>query len=152
LWRLKIKDKRRTARTAPELPVPANLHLGKRDHFAELARDVVQQKPDLIFAVGSFLGRQFKSETTTIPIVLVTSDPVAFGFAASLARPGGNITGVSVDAGLEIWRKRVALLKEAVPTLSRVASLLRVRGLMLPMAGCCERRPSKWAYRSSVHC
>jgi putative ABC transport system substrate-binding protein len=96
---------------------------GNRDHYADLARDVVQRKPDVIFTLGGPLGVRFKSATGTIPIVLVTGDPVAFGFAASLARPGGNITGVSVDAGLEIWSKRLALLKEAVSTLSRIGCL-----------------------------
>jgi putative ABC transport system substrate-binding protein len=96
---------------------------GNRERYAELAREVVQGKPDLIFAQSVALGRGLQSATGTIPIVLTTADPVAYGFAASLARPGGNITGVSVDAALEIWSKRLALLKEAVPTLSRVACL-----------------------------
>jgi putative ABC transport system substrate-binding protein len=65
---------------------------GNRDRYAELARDVVQRKPDVIFAVSALLGWPFQSATHTIPIVLTTADPVAYGFAASLARPGGNIT------------------------------------------------------------
>jgi putative ABC transport system substrate-binding protein len=73
--------------------------------------------------MGAPLGQHLKSTPGRIPIVLTTADPIAFGFAASLARPGGNITGVSVDGGLEIWSKRLALLKEAAPTLSRVAYL-----------------------------
>src|SRR5438105_9890440 len=51
------------------------------------------------------------------------ADPVAYGIVASLARPGGNITGVSVDAGQEIWGKRLQLLREAIPTASRVGYL-----------------------------
>jgi putative tryptophan/tyrosine transport system substrate-binding protein len=62
----------------------------------------------------------FKAATTTIPIVCITSDPVAAGLVSNIARPGGNITGTSVDAGLEIWGKRIGLLKEALPKLSNV--------------------------------
>jgi putative ABC transport system substrate-binding protein len=58
----------------------------------------------------------------------MTPDPVAQGLAASLTRPGGNITGVSVDAGVGIWSNRLELLKEAVPTLSRIG-LLAGRGV-----------------------
>jgi putative ABC transport system substrate-binding protein len=71
---------------------------GNRERYAELAREVVQRKLDLIFTLG--LGRQFKSATDTIPIVLMAGDPVASGYAASLARPGGNITGVSRFCGI----------------------------------------------------
>ena len=59
------------------------------------------------------MGLAFKAATTTIPIVTLTSDPVAAGLATNIARPGGNITGTSVDAGLETWGKRIGLLKEA---------------------------------------
>jgi putative ABC transport system substrate-binding protein len=61
--------------------------------------------------------------TTTIPIVAVNADPVALGLVPSLARPGGNITGVSIDAGLEIYGKRLELLAEATPQLSNAAFL-----------------------------
>jgi putative tryptophan/tyrosine transport system substrate-binding protein len=64
-----------------------------------------------------------KAATTTIPIVGSTSDPVANGMVPSLARPGGNITGVSSDAGLEILGKRLELLRKAVPSVSRVGFL-----------------------------
>jgi putative tryptophan/tyrosine transport system substrate-binding protein len=66
----------------------------------------------------------FKATTTTIPIVGATTDPVALGIVSSLARPGGNITGISVDAGIEVWGKRLDLLKEAVPRLSRLGFLV----------------------------
>ena len=96
---------------------------GRTEHYGELAHDVVRLKPDLIFAIGNVLTTHFKSATATIPIVATTSDPVVAGFATSLAHPGSNITGVSVDAGLAIWGKRLALLKETIPALSRVGFL-----------------------------
>jgi putative ABC transport system substrate-binding protein len=96
---------------------------GKSERYADLARDVVQRKPDVIFAAGAPMALHLKSASATIPIVAVAGDPIPIGLAANLARPSGNITGVSVDAGLETLGKRLALLKEAVPTLSRVSYL-----------------------------
>jgi putative ABC transport system substrate-binding protein len=65
----------------------------------------------------------FKAATATIPIVGTMGDPVVYGIVPSLARPGGNITGASVDAGLEISGKRIELLREAIPRVSRVGFL-----------------------------
>ncbi|MGH1588669.1 ABC transporter substrate-binding protein [Methylobacterium phyllosphaerae] len=69
------------------------------------------------------MGRQlsnWKRLTSTIPIVAIMSDPIAYGLVTSLSHPGGNVTGASVDAGIDIWVKRIALLKEAVPSMTRV--------------------------------
>jgi putative ABC transport system substrate-binding protein len=96
---------------------------GRPDHYAELAREVVNTRPDLIIAMTGTLASAFKTATTTIPIVAAATDPVASGLVNSLAHPGGNITGVSVDAGIEIWGKRLGLLKEALPRLSKVLFL-----------------------------
>jgi putative tryptophan/tyrosine transport system substrate-binding protein len=76
---------------------------GRTEHYAELTSEVVRSRPDLIFANTSPLVRQFKDATATIPIVGITADPIAYGIVTSLSRPGGNVTGVSVDAGLELW-------------------------------------------------
>ena len=97
---------------------------GQLDHYAELARDVVGTRPDLILALSGTLARHFKMATTTIPIVAATSDPIVAGLVASLAHPGGNITGVSIDAGLQIWGKRLELLREALPKLSNASFLV----------------------------
>jgi putative tryptophan/tyrosine transport system substrate-binding protein len=94
--------------------------LGQTDRFAPLAREVVDTRPDAVYAISSPVGLAFKAATTTIPIVTLTSDPVAAGFTPNIARPGGNITGTSVDAGFETWGKRIGLLKEALPKLSNV--------------------------------
>src|SRR5262245_33635820 len=97
---------------------------GRTERYAEIARDVVRSAPDVILAATPEMVRQLKAATTTIPIVALVADPIAFGFVASIARPGGNITGVSVDAGLaELWSKRLQILKELVPTLSKAAFL-----------------------------
>src|SRR6266567_776522 len=98
---------------------------GRSEHYAELARDVVRSKPDLILAGGNMLVQDLKAATATIPIVCSMADPVGAGLVASLAHPGGNITGVSIDAGPEIATKVLELLKEASPRVSRVGVLGR---------------------------
>jgi putative ABC transport system substrate-binding protein len=87
----------------------------------ELARDVVRSKPDVIFSIANWTW--LLKPLTTIPIVASMPDPVGFGLVASLAHPGGNITGVSVDAGPEVEAKRLELLKEVFPHTSRVGVL-----------------------------
>jgi putative ABC transport system substrate-binding protein len=96
---------------------------GRPERYAELARDVVNTHPDLILAVGGRLSLDFKMATTIIPIVTIIIDPIALGLVASIARPGGNITGVAISAGLEIIGKRMGLLVEAMPKLSTVGYL-----------------------------
>jgi putative tryptophan/tyrosine transport system substrate-binding protein len=73
---------------------------------------VVRRRPDVIFAISNPLALDLKAATNTIPIVAMTADPIALGIVPSLAHPGGNITGVRVDAGLEIWAKRLEVLRE----------------------------------------
>jgi putative tryptophan/tyrosine transport system substrate-binding protein len=94
-----------------------------RTEYSALAREVVHSNPDLIFADSTRLVLAFKAVTTTIPIVGTTGDPVVTGLAQSLARPGGNITGVATDPVVEIWGKRLELLKQGVPRVSRVGFL-----------------------------
>jgi putative ABC transport system substrate-binding protein len=96
---------------------------GKVDRFPVLARDIVQTKPDLIFATSNGLIKSFKAATETIPILGWMADPVGDGIVASLARPGGNITGICPYPGLDIWGKRLEILREAVPTVSKVGFL-----------------------------
>src|SRR6267378_5025238 len=97
---------------------------GRPERYAELARDVVNTHPDLILAVGGRLSLDFKMATTTIPIVTLIIDPIAMGLVASIARPGGNITGVTIAGGLELIGKRIGLLVEAMPKLSAVSYLV----------------------------
>jgi putative ABC transport system substrate-binding protein len=94
---------------------------GRAAHYPDLARQMVSRNPDLIIAFNSQFVLDVKAATSTIPIVGTFYDPIAFGIVPSLARPGGNITGVTVDvAGGDIWPKRIQLLKEAVPQITRL--------------------------------
>jgi ABC-type uncharacterized transport system substrate-binding protein len=94
---------------------------GKEDRVPALAAELVRLKVDVIVTGGSGATRLAKEATSTIPIVMSQdNDPVGNGFVASLARPGGNITGLSIVSS-EINGKRLELLKEIVPKLSRVA-------------------------------
>jgi putative tryptophan/tyrosine transport system substrate-binding protein len=92
-----------------------------------LATEIVRSNPDVIFVVspGPVI---FKKLTSRIPIVVITADPVRQGIAESLAHPGGNFTGVSVDVGPSVYGKRIALLLEVIPTMSKLGCLaLRVQ-------------------------
>jgi putative ABC transport system substrate-binding protein len=97
---------------------------GKLDRLPDLAAELVQSKVDIIMAIN-FPGVQAaKNATKTTPIVMVNvgRDPVEAGLVESLARPGGNVTGIS-NLGIELGGKRLELLKEAVPKVTRVADL-----------------------------
>ena len=99
----------------------------KDERLPELAADLVRLKVDLIVASGTPSSLAAKSATTTIPIVMAQAgDPVGSGLVASLARPGGNVTGLS-NLSFELNTKRLEILKDAVPKLARVG-LLRPAG------------------------
>src|SRR5262245_15613126 len=94
---------------------------GKAERRSEIAAELVRLKVDIIVSGGPTITRVVKETTSTIPIVMgQDTDPVGSGFVASLARPGGNITGLATLAP-ELSGKRLELLKEIVPKLSRVA-------------------------------
>jgi putative tryptophan/tyrosine transport system substrate-binding protein len=95
---------------------------GRALRYPDLAHQIVSRNPDLIIAIGGFV-LELKAATSTIPIVGSFADPIGLGIVPSLARPGGNITGVSVDVGIDQWLKRVQLLKEAVPQITRWGAL-----------------------------
>lgn len=97
---------------------------GHSERFAALTAEVVSRKPDVIVSNLNELIKTFLAATAAIPIVGITSDPVAGGLIASLARPGNNLTGVSVEAGTEIIAKRLQIMKEAIPSAAKVAYLL----------------------------
>jgi putative ABC transport system substrate-binding protein len=94
---------------------------GQPEKLSALAADLVKQRVDVIAVVSSPAAQAAKRATTTIPIAMVYgTDPVEEGLAVSLARPGGNVTGLSF-MGTELATKQLELLKSAVPTISRVA-------------------------------
>ena len=94
------------------------------DRLPELVAELVHSKVDVIVAVSTPAIEAAKNATNTIPIIMAgVSDPVGTGFVASLARPGGNVTGLSLQSP-ELSGKRLELLKEVIPKLSRVAFLV----------------------------
>jgi putative ABC transport system substrate-binding protein len=98
---------------------------GKFDRLPGLARELVQLRVDVIFAVGAAPARAAMDATATIPIVWLGSlDPVAGGLVTSLARPGGNVTGVLITPEGTLAVKKLEVLKEAVPGAIRIALLV----------------------------
>jgi putative ABC transport system substrate-binding protein len=97
---------------------------GDADQLGELARDLIRLRVDVLVTQGSTATRVAKAATSTIPIVMAAvGDAVGAGLVASLARPGGNVTG-STFLGPQLYAKQVELLKEAIPRLARVAVLI----------------------------
>jgi putative ABC transport system substrate-binding protein len=101
---------------------------GRSDRYAALAAAVVSRNPDVILVNLNDLIKAFAAATTTVPIVAITGDPIAGGLVANLAHPGGNLTGVSIDAGIGIGAKRLQILKEAMPSAAKIAYLVSSRG------------------------
>jgi len=97
---------------------------GRNERHAAHAAELLRLQPDLIIAVGTPAALAAKEATTTIPVVFIlVADPVGSGLVRSLAQPGGNITGIA-GSGPEVLGKHVGLLKEAIPSLSRVGVLI----------------------------
>jgi putative ABC transport system substrate-binding protein len=96
---------------------------GRYDRLPSLAAELVDRKVDVIVAAGTPATVAAKSATSTIPIVFTSSDPVGSGLVASLARPGGNLTGLSILT-IEMMPKRLELLSELVPQASMIALLV----------------------------
>jgi putative ABC transport system substrate-binding protein len=96
---------------------------GKLDRLPDLAAELVQLKVSVLLAFGTPAALAAKRATATIPIVMLAGDPVGTGLVASLGRPGGNVTGLTNAAGLELAGKRLELLKDAAPKTSRVGIL-----------------------------
>jgi len=94
---------------------------GSAERYAALVGEVIDSKPELI--VGNSPER-LKASTATIPIVAIMGDPLASGLVASLSRPGGNLTGVSIDGGPGLIARRLQLLKQAVPAAARVVAVV----------------------------
>ena len=117
---------------------------GRPDGFADLAREVVGRNPDAIVAQTNPVGLAVRVATGTIPIVWVGVEAIGVELVTSLARSGGNITGVSLyDA--EIYAKRLQILKEAVPSASRVTYLNMAGRLKAPTHSPCNARFRKQA-------
>jgi putative ABC transport system substrate-binding protein len=96
---------------------------GHHERYTDIARQIVVSNPDLIVTGTNPVVLAFKAVTSTMPIVAFMIDPLKAGLVESLARPGGNVTGITLDPGIEMWGKRLELLKEAVPSTTRAAFL-----------------------------
>jgi|SRR5215211_2667656 len=98
----------------------------------DLVAEVTRENPDVIYVVGpgSLL---FKRATARIPIIAFTTFPIEQGLVLSLAHPGGNITGVSTDAGVSIQAKRIALLREIFPAISKLVYLQQQESIQAPV-------------------
>ena len=115
---------------------------GREDRIRQFASELVHLKVDVIFISSTAATLATKNATTTIPVVFtLVDDPVAFGLIDSLGRPGGNITGLTSGAGPGLYGKRLELLKETFPRVSRVAvlwnpddpgSVINMRGMEAP--------------------
>ena len=93
----------------------------------EIAAELVRSHVEVIVTGTNIHVAAVRSVTTTVPTVMVfTSDPVGAGFVANLARPGGNVTGLSADASPELWAKYLGLLREVSPRLAKVGALGQV--------------------------
>ena len=109
--------------TGGNLAIAQRYAEGKYDLLPTLAADLVRLKPQVIVAAGTAAAQAARVATSTIPVVMLfVSDPVGYGLIESSARPGGNVTGLA-DATVEVSTKRLELLKEVVPNLSRIAIL-----------------------------
>src|SRR5262245_37796754 len=94
---------------------------GHHERYADLAREIVTRNPDVIVTGTNPVVLAFRATTSTIPIVAFMLDPLKAGLVSSLGRPGGNLTGITLDAGIEIWGKRLEMLKEAIPSTTNAA-------------------------------
>jgi len=112
---------------ASNLTVEWRSSAGDAKHRSELAGQIARLKPDAIFTPDFAMTLALKAAAVTIPTVAVVVYPVELGLAVSLARPGGNFTGFSIEASAGLMLKRIALLKEAFPTASRMAWLAASR-------------------------
>ena len=106
----------------PNLIVERYSGEGRPDRFADVAREVAGRNPDVIVAISNPVVLAARAATGTIPIVWIGVDPIAAGLVTSLAHPGGNITGVSLFDS-ETYAKRLQILKDALPSASKVAYL-----------------------------
>ena len=101
---------------------------GHHDRYADVAREIVTRNPDVIVTGTNPVVTVFKAATGTIPIVAFMLDPLQAGLVTNLHRPGGNLTGITLDAGIEIWGKRLEMLERSHPFDAAKAVFLGMRG------------------------
>jgi len=100
---------------------------GHHERYAGIAREIVIRRPDVIVTGTNPVVTAFKAATSTIPVVAFMLDPLHAGLVTNLSRPDSNITGITLDPGIEVWGKRLEILKEAIPSTVK-AAFLGMRG------------------------
>jgi putative tryptophan/tyrosine transport system substrate-binding protein len=105
---------------------------GQANRLPGILDELLRSKVDILLAVGTVVTQAAQRATAMVPIVMTAGDPVGSGFAKSLARPGGNITGLALQLTEEFAAKRLELLKEAVPGARRVGYIWNPRGRRAP--------------------
>jgi putative ABC transport system substrate-binding protein len=96
---------------------------GHHERYADVIQEIVSHNPDVIVTGTNPVVTALKAVTSTIPVVAFMIDPLQAGLVTSLARPGGNLTGITLDAGIENFAKRLQILKEAIPSTATAAFL-----------------------------
>jgi putative tryptophan/tyrosine transport system substrate-binding protein len=104
--------------------------LGQTERYGVVAGAAVASHPDLIISIGTPLARLLKPLTATIPILTTSADPIASGLVTNLAKPDGNITGINVDVGSELYGKRLQFLRETVGKLTNARLLIPASAIM----------------------
>ena len=123
LWRPFFEELRRLGEIEGQnLAIERYSGEGRPDSYLDLAREVARRNPGVIVAVTNPVAQDVRATTTTIPIVWIGVEPIRVGLVTSLAHPGGNITGTSLY-DVEFYAKRLQILKEAVPSASKIAWL-----------------------------
>jgi putative tryptophan/tyrosine transport system substrate-binding protein len=123
LWAPLFKELRRLGYVEGQNLV-VERYSGRLNYTPDLARTVVATNPEVIFCLSNQIVHDLIGLTDRIPIVGLVADPIRAGLIRNMARPGGNFTGVSVDAGYDVWGKRLELLRELVPRMSTVGILV----------------------------
>lgn len=113
------------------IKIEYNFAAGRHEEMRSLATEMIRSGVDVIIANGDEAVVAAMTETNTIPIVMLSCDPVAMGFVKSLARPGGNVTGVSCMS-VELGPKRVEIFKDAVPQVSNIAIIYNAKNVSKP--------------------
>ena len=122
---------------------------GNYDRLADLAAEFVREKVDIIVTTSSLSARAAREQTKTIPIVITTGDPIESGLANSLAKPGGNVTGLTVLLAA-LSGKRLEILKETFPKMTRIAALWSSRE-RLSVTGYKETEQAAKAFSLRLH-
>src|SRR5262245_32264506 len=120
---------------------------GHHERYEGIAREIVIRRPDVIVTGTNPVVTAFNAATKTIPVVAFMLDPLHAGLVTNLSRPGGNITGITLDPGIEVWGKRLEILKEASLRQPRPHFWGCAAGGKVLPGKSCATPPLDWAFR-----